>query len=159
MLTTREEVPCSVIDMSPGGLSLHANVEVKRGERIVAYIDEIGRVEGFVARRTKGGFAMSITATPRKREDLAATLTFQANRADLEIGEQREEPRKPARHDKTEIVLADGTCYVARILNGSSSGGAAISAAPVSVGMKVWIGGRASLVLRSNNSEHAFRYL
>lgn len=85
MLPTREEVPCRAVDMSPGGLSLEAAVRVRRGERIVAYIDEIGRVEGLAVRSTLTGFAMSITATCRKREKLAAALTFKANREDIDF--------------------------------------------------------------------------
>lgn len=159
MLTTRREVACRAIDMSPGGLSLEASVSVRRGERIIAYIDEIGRVEGTVARITRDGFAMTVTATAHKREKLAATLTFQASRDAFEIEDQRAAPRIVPRNAATEIVLADGTTYVARLVEQSVSGGAAISKAPISAGMKVWIGGRHCLVLRSSNLEHAFRYV
>lgn len=159
MLTTRREVACRAVDMSPGGLSLEAAVNVRRGERIIAYIDEIGRVEGTVARITRDGFAMTVTATSHKREKLAATLTFQASREELEIEDMRSAPRVAPQNRATEIVFADGTTYVARLVDESVSGGAAISKAPISVGMKVWIGGRCCLVLRSGNLEHAFRYI
>lgn len=53
MLTTRQEATCRAVDMSPGGLSLETSVQVRPGERIVAYIDEVGRIEGLVARTTR----------------------------------------------------------------------------------------------------------
>ncbi|WP_442864916.1 PilZ domain-containing protein [Bosea sp. NBC_00550] len=87
MLTPRQEATCRAVDMSPGGLSLETAVQVRPGERIVAYIDEIGRIEGLVARTTRTGFAMTINATGRKRDKLAAILTFQANREDLDIAD------------------------------------------------------------------------
>lgn len=158
MLTTRQEAPCRAIDMSPGGISLETDVRVRRGERVIAYIDEIGRIEGLVARSTRGGFAMTITATSRKRDKFAETLTFQANREALDI-EMRAEPRSVLPPPVSEFVLADGSAFVARMTNVSVSGGAAISKAPLTVGMRAWIDGRQCEILRSSELEFAFRFV
>ena len=53
------------------------------GERVVAYFDHIGGIEGVVVRVFDGGFAFSIAATKHKREKLAAQLTWLANRSEL----------------------------------------------------------------------------
>ena len=53
------------------------------GERVVAYFDHIGGIEGAVVREFDGGFAFSIAATKHKREKLAAQLTWLANRSEL----------------------------------------------------------------------------
>src|SRR5438309_11007021 len=67
MLPDRREFPCQVADMSPGGMALNALVAGQIGERVIAYVDHVGRLEGVVARHFHNGFAMTIAATPRKR--------------------------------------------------------------------------------------------
>jgi hypothetical protein len=80
MLPDRREFPCQVVNMSPGGIALIAPVSGQPGERVIAYVDHLGRLEGHVARIFQNGFAMTIAATPRKRDKLAAQLTWLANR-------------------------------------------------------------------------------
>src|SRR6204780_2059161 len=70
MLADRREFPCQVIDMSPGGMALIAPVVGNVGERVIAYVDHLGRLEGLVSRHIHNGFAMTIGATPRKRDKL-----------------------------------------------------------------------------------------
>src|SRR3974390_2525091 len=74
MLADRREFPCQVVNMSPGGMAVVAPVPGELGERIIAYVDPLGRLEGRVARPIPNGFAMTISATPGKREKLAAQL-------------------------------------------------------------------------------------
>ena len=80
MLTDRQEYPCQVTNMSQGGMTLVAPVIGQINERVIAYVDHVGRLEGVVTRQLENGFAMSIAATPRKRDKLAAQLTWLANR-------------------------------------------------------------------------------
>ena len=64
MLPDRREFPCQVINMSPGGLALLAPGIGNVGDRVVAYLDHIGRVEGKITRIIDNGFAMTVGATP-----------------------------------------------------------------------------------------------
>ncbi len=48
MLADRREFPCQVLDMSPGGMAIIGPVSGKAGERVVAYIDHVGRLEGTI---------------------------------------------------------------------------------------------------------------
>src|SRR5271154_4120558 len=83
MLEDRREFPCQVVNMSPGGMALIAPVGGEVGARVIAYVDHLGRLEGKIARQLQNGFAMTISATPRKRDKLAAQLTWLANRSIL----------------------------------------------------------------------------
>ena len=60
MLADRREYPCQVQDMSPGGMALVAPVAGKAGERVVAYVDHLGRLEGTIVRVYPNGFAMNV---------------------------------------------------------------------------------------------------
>ena len=93
MLADRREFPCQVINMSPGGMALIAPVAGNVGERVIAYVDHLGRLEGKIARQLQNGFAMTISATPRKRDKLAAQLTWLANRHILNLPEDRRHGR------------------------------------------------------------------
>src|SRR6202158_4529458 len=79
MLPDRREFPCQIINMSPGGLALLAPGIGNVGDRVIAYLDHIGRVEGKITRIIDNGFAMSIGATARKRDKLAAQLAWLAH--------------------------------------------------------------------------------
>src|SRR5512146_2725345 len=79
MLADRREFPCQVVNMSPGGIALVAPVLGNPGERVIAYVDHLGRLEGKISRLLDNGFAMTISATLRKRDKLAAQLTWLAN--------------------------------------------------------------------------------
>ena len=59
MLADRREFPCQVIDMSPGGMALVAPIAGQTGERVIAYVDHLGRLEGKIARMLENGFAMT----------------------------------------------------------------------------------------------------
>jgi hypothetical protein len=93
MLADRREFPCQVTNMSPGGMAVIAPVSGQVGERVIAYVDHIGRLEGLVARQFENGFAMTVAATIRKRDKLAAQLTWLANRHILNLPEDRRHGR------------------------------------------------------------------
>ena len=46
MLSDRREYPCQVTNMSPGGMALIAPTIGHVGERVIAYVDHLGRLEG-----------------------------------------------------------------------------------------------------------------
>ncbi|WP_128926509.1 PilZ domain-containing protein [Bradyrhizobium guangxiense] len=124
MLPDRREFPCQVINMSPGGLALLAPGIGNVGDRVVAYLDHIGRVEGKITRIIDNGFAMTIGATPRKRDKLAAQLTWLANRDILNLPEDRRHDRIVPRNPIAVLTLEDGTKMPCRIIDLSLSGAA-----------------------------------
>src|SRR3569623_2070564 len=68
MLADRREFPCQVREMSPGDAVVVAPVAGTAGEKVIAYLDQIGRVEGTIQESTDGGFVMDVAASPRKRD-------------------------------------------------------------------------------------------
>ena len=54
MLANRQEFPCQTIDMSPGGVALVAPVRGALKERVICYIDQIGRIEGSYVTTVEG---------------------------------------------------------------------------------------------------------
>jgi hypothetical protein len=154
MLADRREVPCQVLDMSPGGMAIIGPVSGKAGERVVAYIDHVGRLEGSIIRVLPTGFAMSIAATPRKRDKLAAQLTWLANRHILGLPEDRRHDRIVPRNPRSTMILPDGSAVLCRIIDMSLSGAAIGSDRVPEVGTLVTLGKIPSRVVR--HIEHGF---
>jgi c-di-GMP-binding flagellar brake protein YcgR len=116
MLPDRREFPCQIINMSPGGLALLAPG--------IGYLDHIGRVEGKITRIIDNGFAMSVGATARKRDKLAAQLTWLANRDILNLPEDRRHDRIIPRNPIALLTLEDGSKMTCRVIDMSLSGAA-----------------------------------
>jgi PilZ domain len=142
MLEDRQEYPCRVIDMSPGGMAVLAKTPGQIGERVIAYIDHLGRLEGKITREFGHGFAMALAATPRKRDKLAAQLTWLANRHILNLPEDRRHGRFVPRNPMARLILPNGTNVACRVIDMSQSGAAIAIAealrppvgAPITVG-------------------------
>lgn len=149
MLADRREFPCQVINMSPGGLALLAPGIGNVGERVVAYLDHIGRVEGKITRQLDNGFAMTVGATPRKRDKLAAQLTWLANRQILNLPEDRRHDRIVPRNPMAMLKIdEDGRQMQVRIMDLSLSGAALASEARPAVGSAVTLGRVQARVVR-----------
>jgi len=140
MLADRREFPCQVIDMSPGGMALIAPVGGVAGERIIAYVDHLGRLEGHIARLFQNGFAMTISATARKRDKLAAQLTWLANRHILGLPEDRRHSRIVPRNPVARLVLPSGINVTCRIIDVSQSGAGVASSERPPIGALVTLG-------------------
>jgi hypothetical protein len=148
MLEDRREFPCQTIDISVGGLALTAPVRGAVGERIIAYFDALGRIEGHVVRHFEHGFAMTAIMPPAKREKLVNQLTWLANRTALGLTDDRRQERIVPHRVETTISLADGGAFAARIVDISVFGAAIACEKKAPVGAMLHIGHRPARVVR-----------
>jgi hypothetical protein len=148
MLADRREFPCQVVNMSPGGMALLAPVVGKVGERVIAYVDHVGRLEGIIARLIENGFAMTIGATTRKRDKLAAQLTWLANRHILNLPEDRRHGRITPRNPAARLILPNGVNVACRVIDISQSGAAIATDQRPDIGAPITIGKTTGRVVR-----------
>jgi hypothetical protein len=148
MLEDRSEHNCQVIDMSPGNVALRADRVGAPGERVIAYLDHIGRIEGILTRRLDEGFAMTIIASERKRDKLAAQLTWLANKHELDLPEDRRHERIAPRNPITVLKLPDGRQYQCRIIDLSLSGAGIEIAVKPALGTQITLGTMRGRVVR-----------
>ena len=148
MLADRREFPCQVTDMSPGGMAMIAPVSGQNGERVIAYVDHVGRLEGTIARQFQNGFAMTVVSTPRKRDKLAAQLTWLANRHILNLPEDRRHGRFTPRNPSARLILANGVNVACRVIDLSESGAAIGTDQRPELGSLVTIGQTTGRVVR-----------
>jgi hypothetical protein len=150
MRADKTEFPCRVTGLSVGGADFMAPVAVTNGERIVAYLDQLGGIEGIVNRADKDTFALTITATQHKREKLAAQITWLVNRSELEgIEARRPGHERIASGDKATVMrLADGQEIDVHLQDVSISGASVLTAVRVPLGTEIILGKLRALVVR-----------
>jgi hypothetical protein len=148
MLEDRLEYPCQTLDISPGGVAFASATTPRVGERVVAYLNQIGRVEGTVARHLERGFAIAMKLPFIKREKLADQLTWLVNRQALGMAEDRQHERIAPRISHTTLKLPNGQEYLAKLVDISLSGAALTVAATPPIGSPVVIGETGAQVVR-----------
>ncbi len=148
MLSDRREFPCQVLEMSPGDAMMVAPVPGVVGERVIGYIDHLGRIEGYVQSQVEGGFSMSIDASPRKRDKMAAQLTWLANKDLLNLPEDRRHERVVPDIRHSYVVLDDGRRYNCKIIDISLSGAAIELDVRPAMGTPVTLGRMRARVVR-----------
>eukprot|EP00919_Chromeraceae_sp_WS-2016_P033546 GHVR01079222.1.p1 GENE.GHVR01079222.1~~GHVR01079222.1.p1 ORF type:complete len:211 (+),score=41.79 GHVR01079222.1:411-1043(+) len=124
MLSDRREFPCQVLEMSPGDAVVIAPAAGVVGEKVIAYLDLIGRIEGTILSQMDGGFVMDLSASPRKRDKMAAQLTWLANKDVLNLPEDRRHERVVPDIRHSTVVLDDGRRCNCKIIDISLSGAA-----------------------------------
>jgi len=158
MLENRLEYPCRTFDISPGGASIIAPVKGEVGERVVAYLEHIGRVEGPITREIENGFAMSIQASLRKRDKIATQLTWLANRHALGLPEDRRHERVVPRKAGSTMRLEDGREIEVRLIDISMSGAAVACDTSPPLGAPVVIGKTPAQVVRHAQGGFAIEF-
>jgi hypothetical protein len=148
MLADRREFPGQIVSMSPGEMTMIAPQSGAAGERVIAYIDHVGRLEGTIVDLTDNGFVMQIGGTDRKRDKLAAQLTWLANRDLLNLAEDRRHGRIVPKRPVTTVVMPNGVNLTCRVIDASESGAAIASQDRPALGLLVTIGKLQARVVR-----------
>lgn len=148
MLADRQEYPCQTLDVSPGGAALLAPVRGEIGERVIAYLEHLGRLEGEITRHGPQGFAFSLAAAPRKRDKLASQLTWLANRQALGLPEDRRHERITPRGRSTVLRLESGREIAARLIDVSLSGAGLTCETTLAIGTSVVVGSTPGRIVR-----------
>ncbi|MEZ5994632.1 MAG: PilZ domain-containing protein [Hyphomonadaceae bacterium] len=119
--TEGREHDCRTADISPGDVRIAAPTLPQVGERVVIYLEGIGRVSGHVARKCgEGEVAVIFDFSAHKREKMAEQLTLIINR-DLGI----EEPARPILRDGAQHVRLEfetGETYEGEVVDFSLAG-------------------------------------
>ncbi len=148
MLEDGSEAACETVDVSPTGVLLKVEKVASPGERVVAYIDELGRLEGLVVRTMARGFALALFCTPRKTEKLASKIEWLQHHADTPADDRRDSPRIERDGVHVSLVTADHHEHPVELVDVSKSGMAFLTDLLLEVGDLVEIGAQKAKVAR-----------
>lgn len=159
MIHGRAEYPLQTIDVSAGGIAVFAPESGDIGQRVVLYIDELGRLEGEIVRQIEGGFAVEINATPARRDKLADQITWLANRDLFDKTEMRRHDRVVPNNPASKILFADGRELMVNVLEVSLSGATIECEIPPEEGEIVIVGSTKGRVLRVQGEFFAMEFV
>lgn len=158
MLPDQNEYPCQVINISPGGLALSTPTSGELGDRVVMYLDHIGRIEGVISRSWEGGFAILIRVPQLKRERLAEQLTWLANKGILTSADDREHDRVSPDDPGSMLTLPDGRQVECIMLDVSVGGASVGTREKPKIGSKVTLGRTKGRVVRHHEDGIAIEF-
>lgn len=159
MISGRAEYPFQTIDISAGGLAVFAPESGEIGQRVVLYLDELGRLEGQIVRHIEGGFAVEINATPARRGKLADQITWLANRTLFDTTEMRRHDRVVPNNPASKITFANGHELMVNVLEVSLSGATIECEIPPQEGELVVVGSTKGRVLRVQGEFFAMEFV
>lgn len=160
MRANKQEYPCKLVDISVGGAGMLSPVVPEMGEKVVAYFDHIGGIEGTVVRAIEGGFGIELNVTPYKREKLAAQITWLINRHELgPASEARRHSRTALGNSMTTLKLDEGVSIQVTVRDISMSGASIITAARPPIGTDVQLGKLRGRVVRHHGEGIALQFL
>ena len=148
MRENKQEYPCRLCNISVGGASVYSPVNLDVGERVIAYFDHIGGLEGTVVRLFKDGFAIDLIATRHKKEKLAAQITWLINKSEFSGIEERRHERVMVGGKFLTLKLDEGIAIECRVIDVSLSGAAIETNARPPIGAEVMLGKLRCRVIR-----------
>ncbi|MBN9353236.1 MAG: PilZ domain-containing protein, partial [Hyphomicrobium denitrificans] len=138
-------------NISVGGAAVVSPHAPEICERVIAYFDHLGGVEGVVARHTPDGFAFSFKVTEHKREKLAAQIMWLINRSDFPEEAGRLHERVGTRGRRTTLRVEDVIIDV-ELLDLSASGASLGTPARPPLGSFV-VAGKTRAIVRRHHAQ------
>ncbi|MDE3174574.1 MAG: PilZ domain-containing protein [Pseudomonadota bacterium] len=148
MLEDGSEFPCVCIDVSVGGVRLRAAQAGPWGSRVVAYIDGIGRLEGYIVRRAPGWFALETRVTPRKGERVEERIAWIRESEAAASPDTRRLSRQFVERQDVTLSTVDGRQETAQLTDISRDGAAVLTEAAMEIGERVRLDNRRARVMR-----------
>ena len=120
----RREFPGRLLNISVRALSLMGPALGEKGERVMAHIDEFGKLEGRIIRVFDGAFVMEIVAPQSERDRLAGKIAWYEKYKNHDVENHRAHDRIVPRDARSTLVFADGTTMDCLVIDVSLSGAA-----------------------------------
>ncbi len=158
MLPDMTEHPCQVANLTVEGAIFLTDQVPGGGQQIVAYIDDVGRVEAITADRVPGGFRVLFSLSGGRRDRFISRLAWLAGR-NAKTAESRRHARYEPKDAKSAITLPDGRVYSCEVVDISLSGAAIKVDIVPSIGTHITLGKMRGRVVRYHPTGIAIEFL
>ena len=155
MLPDMSEHPCQVGKIDADGVDLLTDMPVAKDTSIIAYLDDIGRVDGVVNGKVDAGFHVAFNLTGARRERMEKRIEWLFTSSP----EQRRHDRFKPKEAESQITLADGREYKCEVLDISVSGAAIKCHVLPSIGTYVNLGKMRGRVVRYTSDGFAIEFI
>jgi hypothetical protein len=149
MLPDMSEHPCQVNSISIDGATFITSHVPPPGQAVVAYLEEVGRIEATSGERVDGGFKVSFSLTGARKDRLQSRLTWLAQKQHgAPSAEDRRHTRYEPSESRSQITLPDGREYPCEVVDISLSGAAIKVEVMPAVGTNLLLGKMRGRVVR-----------
>ena len=148
MLPDMSEHPCQVQAITIDGATFITGHVPLMGQTIVAYLEEVGRIEATSAEAIPGGFRVTFALTGARRDRLESRLRWLIQKSQGDGSEDRRHSRFEPRDSRSQITLPDGREYPCEVIDISLSGAALKVEVMPSLGTHVLLGKMRGRVVR-----------
>jgi hypothetical protein len=147
------------ISLSTRTVALTSPVRVAKGDKIVACIDHLGKLEGEVCSLFARGFVMSIAATGEEREKLCRKIEWLEQHKNLDVSDGRTRPRFVPKNPRSQMISSDGRVERCKIIDISATGAAVAVENVPEIGCILAIGAVVGRVVRQFKGGFAVQFI
>jgi PilZ domain len=147
MLPDMSEHACQVLDLTLAGATFITSDVPPLGMAIVAYLEDLGRVEVVSGEPVPGGFKITYAASGTRLERLQQRIAYLIDRAEG-APDQRRHPRFEPKDKHSSITMPDGRSYNCEVLDISVSGAGIKTDVMPSLGTFLMVGKMKGRVVR-----------
>ncbi|MCB1377548.1 MAG: PilZ domain-containing protein [Alphaproteobacteria bacterium] len=122
MLPDMSEHPCQVQSISLDGALFITSTVPAPGQSVVAYLEEVGRVEATSGEAVEGGFRVSFALTGARRDRFQSRLKWLVDKQKGNSAEDRRHTRYEPTQKTSQITMPDGREYPCEVMDISLSG-------------------------------------
>ena len=149
MLPDMTEHPCQVTGITIDGATFATDSVPPMGQAIVAYLEEVGRIEATSAEPVVGGFRVTFSLTGARRDRLEQRLRWlNQKQQGANNSVDRRHTRFEPRESRSQITLPDGREYFCEVMDISLSGAAVKVDVMPSLGTYILLGKMRGRVVR-----------
>jgi hypothetical protein len=148
MLPDMSEHPCQVVGISLDGATFLTSQKVTPGLPIVAYLEEVGRIEATSSTEIDGGFLVTFSLTGARRDRFETRLKWLVQKEHGQSIEDRRHTRYEPREKQSQLTMPDGREYNCEVVDISLSGAAIKVDVMPSLGTYVLLGKMRGRVVR-----------
>ena len=144
----------SVADISVGGMAIKCEARPAEGSIVIAYVQDLGRLEGLVSRLDDTGFAVRLTLSALRRDKLEERLSNGRKPAGADGRRHEREPTAGV----TRVVRGDGREIPCRVIDLSLGGVSVETAEWPALGEQVMVGKMRGRVVRHHEMGIAIEF-
>ncbi|MFN4143046.1 PilZ domain-containing protein [Aestuariivirga sp.] len=161
MLPDTTEHGCRVKEIDADGAIFLVNLKIPPRLSIVAYVEEVGRVEGITGETVEGGFRVAFKLSGARRERFEGRLRWlsQKERQPAPAEAERRHTRFEPTERQSQITLPDGREYPCEVMDISLSGAAVKVDVMPSLGTYLLLGKMRGRVVRYHEDGIAIEFL
>lgn len=155
----RREFACRTTRISPFQMLVSAPVLGPKGERVIAYFGEFGKLDGFITDIVDGGFLLDLAVNRSQREKLANKLEWiEKRQKDPSVVDVRDQQRIVPENPHTTLLFADETVLTCFVIDISPSGVAVSADIEPELGTRLAVGRTVGSVVRRFDEGFAVKF-